>query len=97
MFVLSAAKKVDMKKVKEIIGTKSLSLASPAEVLENCYCEVGSVPPFGDMFGMEVFVDESITHQETINFNAGKHEKSIQMKSIDYLKVVTHSIKQFAD
>jgi Ala-tRNA(Pro) deacylase len=96
MFVLSSAKRLDMKKIKEILGTKSLSLATPEEVLENCHCEVGAVPPFGDLFGMEVFVDESIPEQETINFNAGRHEKSIQMKSRDYLKVVKHKLSNFS-
>jgi prolyl-tRNA editing enzyme YbaK/EbsC (Cys-tRNA(Pro) deacylase) len=96
MFVISASKKIDSKKAKKILGTKSLSFASREEVLENCHCNSGAVPPFGDMFGMEVYVDKSILDQKEINFNAGRNDKSIQMKTKDYLKVTKHRVEDFS-
>ncbi|OGI14769.1 hypothetical protein A3K63_02740 [Candidatus Micrarchaeota archaeon RBG_16_49_10] len=97
MFVISAAKKIDMRKAKKILGTKSLSFATPEEVFQNCHCEIGAVPPFGDLFGLEVFVDESVAGQETMNFNAGRHDTSMQMESKDYLKVVKHRLSSFSE
>lgn len=96
MFVISASKKIDSKKVKKILKTKSLSFASSDEVFDVCHCKSGAVPPFGDMFGMQVFVDRSLLGQKEINFNAGRRDRSLQMKIIDYLKVTKHIVEDFS-
>jgi len=46
----------------------------------------GAVPPFGKIFGLPVFIDRSITKQESINFNAGLRTKSISITYADYIK-----------
>lgn len=87
MVVIAGNKKIDFKKVKKIIGCKSLSLASPEEVLKVMGCEVGSVHPFGNLAGIPVYLDKSLD-SPIINFNAGRHDTSISMSLEDYKKLV---------
>jgi len=88
MVVLAGDKKVDLKKVKKVIGSNRLSLATPEEVLQVTHCVIGSVPPFGNLFGIPVYLDKSLTRSPLINFNAGRHGTSIAMSVEDYQKVV---------
>ncbi len=94
-FVLSAAKKINWKRVKEILNTSSASLASPEEVQENIHCEIGSVPPFGNLYGLKVYCEPSLLEHEIIEFNAGLHTASIKMKSKDWVNLVQPEIVDF--
>ncbi|KTC92336.1 aminoacyl-tRNA deacylase [Legionella cincinnatiensis] len=51
-------------------------------------CEIGAIPLFGDLYGMDVYLAESLTHQEWLAFNAGNHNEVLQMKSNDFLNLV---------
>ena len=88
MVVIAGDKKMDMKKVKKAIGSDRLTLATPEEVLQVTHCIVGSVPPFGNLFGIPVYLDKSLLRNVIINFNAGKHGTSIAVSVDDYQKVV---------
>jgi prolyl-tRNA editing enzyme YbaK/EbsC (Cys-tRNA(Pro) deacylase) len=72
MFVLSAAKKIDSKRVKEILGVKSLRFATPEEVNRLTGCVPGGVPPFANIFGLGLLVDRTIPMNEFMAFNAGE-------------------------
>lgn len=89
MVVISAASKMDSKKLRAALGVKKTRFASAEEVIEKTGCQPGSVPPFGDMFGMTVYVDQSLDGRESIDFNAGELTKSIEMRYEDYRRVVT--------
>ncbi len=58
-------------------------LADPKKVLEITGCEIGSVHPFGNLFGLEVYMDKKILENETVNFSAGTHNDSINMSPKD--------------
>src|SRR3989344_7272275 len=94
-FVLSAAKKIDWKKVKKILNGESASFASPEEVKKEIHCEVGSVPPFGNLYGLTVYCDRSLLENEYIDFNAGLHTISIRMKAKDWEKIVKPEVVEF--
>jgi Ala-tRNA(Pro) deacylase len=83
--VICGHKKIDLKKLKKLLDFDNASLASPDEVLEKTNCTVGSVPPFGKLFGIATYVDSSVLEQEFIFFSAGTHNDSIKMKSKDYI------------
>ncbi|CAI2382138.1 unnamed protein product [Moneuplotes crassus] len=94
--VMSAAEKINWKLIKEIIGTKKLKLATVEEVLTQTGCAVGGVPPFGSLFNVHTYVDNSLVEQgETISFNAGLKTRSILMKTEDYLKVENPNLCNF--
>ncbi len=94
-FVLSAAKKIDWALLKEILKTNSISLAKPEEVLEKVDCEIGSVPPFCNIYGLKVYCDPSLLENEKIDFNAGLLDTSIEMKSQDWVEIVKPEIVEF--
>ncbi|MEM4239629.1 MAG: YbaK/EbsC family protein [Candidatus Woesearchaeota archaeon] len=88
MVVIAGDKKIDFKKVKSVINSSSLSLASPEEVLKVMGCEIGSVPPFGNLVNIPVYMDKSLERSPIINFNAGRHDTSFSMSLADYKKSV---------
>ncbi len=85
-FIVPAHKIVDIKKVKTLLNAKKIKMASPEEVLQVTDCEIGSVPPFGNLFNLQVYCDKELS--EEIDFNAGLHDTSITMKRADWEKVV---------
>lgn len=94
--VLSASLKVDYKALKAALGEKRVQMAPPERVLAATGCEPGGVPPFGNLFGLEVVVDPSILQQEWIDFNAGDRSRSVEMRSEDYARLVKPRVIQFA-
>lgn len=95
-FILSASKKIDMNKAKKVLGTQSLSFANPEEVQKATDCVPGSVPPFGNLFNIPVYVDKSFLENEDIDFNAGEQTVSIFMKRDDWIKAVKPIVAEFS-
>ena len=96
MCVLSAAKKINSKELKKILGIKSLRFATSDEVMEKTNCELGGVPPFGNIFELDLLVDKSITANEFMAFNAGERTKSLKIKTKDYLELLKPKIEEFS-
>jgi Ala-tRNA(Pro) deacylase len=88
MLVIPGDKEADMSMLKMATRTKSLSLATPEEALQITHCKIGSIPPFGNLFKIPVYVDKSLWRNETIYFNAGRHDTSIGMSIDDWDRVV---------
>lgn len=89
LFVLSAALKVDSKKIKERFHAKSIRFASKEELFELTGLVPGSVPPFGPpILPIPLFIDHSIQENEKIAFNAGSLTDSVILKTAEYLTVV---------
>lgn len=87
MVTLPANKKVDMKAVKKEFG-EEVTMEDPQIILEKWGIQVGGVPPFGNVLGLEVLFDSTLLVPKTLDFNAGKRTCSIQMNSADLLEVV---------
>jgi len=84
LLVMSAVRHIDMKKVKNELRTKSLSLASEQEVNSLTGCLKGGVPPFGSLWGIKTYMDTSLRSEKEIEFNAGLRTKSLHMLQADY-------------
>ncbi|MFT5036635.1 MAG: Ala-tRNA(Pro) deacylase [Candidatus Azotimanducaceae bacterium] len=77
------------KKVRSVLNVKDVRFATEEEVGEITNGIVpGGVPPFGNLFGLEVVVEAVLLENDEIIFNAGDRRFSIAMKSADYLRVV---------
>jgi Ala-tRNA(Pro) deacylase len=87
VLVLPGDKKVDWKKAASGIGTKKVAFAKPEEVLEKVGCEVGCVPPFGQLVSLPIYMDPDIAKKEYVYFNPGVHHKSYKIKSWDLKKL----------
>jgi len=96
MGLVAADRRIDLKKLAEVVGTKKLRLASPQEVLQITGCEVGSVHPFGNLHGLPIYLDISILENDMVNFNAGLHTVSIQMKAKDLIKAIRPVVENFS-
>lgn len=96
MGLVAADRKIDLKKLAKIMGTKSLQLASQQEVLEITGCKIGSVHPFGNLHNLKTYLDTSTLENDVVNFNAGSHTVSIQMKSKDLIKAINPVIQSFS-
>ncbi len=87
VLVLPGNKKVDWKKAAAGIGTKKVTFAKPEGVLEKVGCEVGCVPPFGQLTPLPIYMDLDLAKKEFVYFNPGKHDKSFKIKSWGLKKV----------
>jgi Ala-tRNA(Pro) deacylase len=92
---VAADKKIDLKKLEKIVGDK-LSFATKEEVLQATNCEPGSVPPFGELFGLHTFLDESVSENAFVNFNIGLLTKSVKISKQDLLKIMKPTISKFS-
>ena len=82
--VLPASEHLDLQKVRELLGTKDVELATE-EMLAGAYpqFELGAVPPFAGAFGDKVLVDTKICESESVLLDAGTHEQSLRLKTAD--------------
>ncbi len=89
MAVLPASFQLDLALLKEAAGAERVELASEQE-FKNLFpdCETGAMPPFGNLYGMPVYVAQVLTHDEEIVFNAGTHSELIRMSYADYERLV---------
>ena len=97
MAVLPASYHIDFDNLKEIFGTRNVTLASEPEFKYRFPdCELGAMPPFGNLYDMEVYVAESLSEDEEIAFNAGSHTELIKLDYADYERLVQPRIFKFS-
>lgn len=97
MAVLPASYQVDLTALKKAIGVREAELASEREFKQAFPdCETGAMPPFGNLYGMNVFVDESLTKDKEIAFNAGSHRELMRLAYEDFARIVQPKVLQFA-
>jgi Ala-tRNA(Pro) deacylase len=98
MVVLSAPDMIDLDGLRAATGAGSVVLASEKEfsaLFPNC--EVGAMPPFGNLWDMPVFVDQRLREDERIAFNAGSHTELVQLAYSDFERLVEPTVLEFAE
>ena len=97
MAVLPASYKVDFDLLTDALKADRVRLAYEQEFKDKCPdCEVGAMPPFGNLYEMEVYVAESLLEDEEIAFNAGTHTELMKMKYKDFERLVKPKILKFS-
>lgn len=97
MAVLPASLRVSFDQLRAAIGAQTVMLSNERDFVERFPgCEVGAMPPFGNLYGMEVYVADSLARQEEIAFNAGTHTEVIRMAWTDYERLVQPLVMDFA-
>ena len=97
MAVLPALARVDLDLLKDAAGAKKVELAGEDEFRDMFPgCELGAMPPFGNLYGMDVFVAESLAEDEEIAFNAGSHTELIKLAYKDFEKLVEPRVVEFS-
>lgn len=89
MIVVPGDKSFDTKKARQVLKAKKIRFANQAESDElTDRIAFGGVPPWGNLFGIPVYVDRSVFNNETIIFNCGDKRASIAMKAKDWSQLV---------
>jgi Ala-tRNA(Pro) deacylase len=96
MAVITGAQSVDLKATGGIVGSE-VELAKEGEFAPGFPgCEAGAEPPFGNLYGLPVYVDEALRKDPEIVFNGGTHTEAIRMKYADYERLVRPVVGRLA-
>ena len=96
MAVLPAQFKIHLGLLKQETDAIRVELASEDDFKELFPgCEIGAMPPFGNLYGMDVYVEDSLLDDEEIAFNAGTHNEIIKLSYKDYMRLVQPKIARF--
>ncbi len=96
MAVLPAKYRVDLEQLRTASLSGSAELATEsdfAKVFPNC--EEGAMPPFGNLYGVPVYVDKTLAQDEEIAFNACSHSELIQLPYEEYARLVKPKVASF--
>jgi len=78
--VVPSDQKVDVPHLQFVTRAANIGLATESEFAEAFpTCELGAMPPFGNIFGIATYCDTSLQNHDSIEFNAGTHQDSIRM------------------
>ncbi len=96
MAVLPASYRINLGRLKTASGARQVQLASE-EDFKDLFpeCETGAMPPFGNIYNMDVYVEESLVDDEEIAFNAGSHTELIKLSYQDFERLVHPKIAKF--
>jgi len=96
MAVLPATRKVVLQDLRELTGCDDVKFASELDFKSRFPdCEVGAMPPFGNLYGMEVYASEELALNREIAFNAGSHVEVIRMSYDDFDRLVKPKVLAF--
>lgn len=96
MLVLPATRRLVLHDLREMLGNDRIRLATEAE-FKGAFpdCEIGAMPPFGNLYGMPVYVAASLAEEKEIAFNAGTHSEVIQMAYEDFEELAKPMVLDF--
>jgi Ala-tRNA(Pro) deacylase len=97
MAVLPGNQKIILQELREITGADHVQFAAEEE-FEDFFpgCEVGAMPPFGNLYGMEVFVSPILAAQDEILFNGGNHRELVKISYKDFERLVEPQVLSFS-
>ena len=96
MAVLPAPYHLSFPRLEEAASGRPLRLAKEEEFAQLFpQCEPGAMPPFGNLYGIPVWVDETLTRDDEIAFNAGNHEQTVHMRYRDFARLVQPRVLSF--
>lgn len=96
MLVLPATQQIDFTRLKRALDTDEVRLAREDE-FEHLFpdCDTGAMPPFGNLYGVPVCVDGSLTRLPEIVFQAGTHQETMQVTYKDFARLVKPIVAEF--
>jgi Ala-tRNA(Pro) deacylase len=98
MIVLPAPSRVDIERAGAVMNKPDLALATEDQFASLFPgCEPGAMPPFGNLYGLPVWVDRPLTRDEHIVFNAGTHTQTVRMRYGDFAQLVHPNVAALAD
>ncbi len=93
MVVIPASFHVDLDRLRKLTGAQSVEVASELEFKDAFPdCETGAMPPFGNLYDMPVYADETLAENEEITFTAGSHRELVRMHWVDMERLVNPTV-----
>jgi Ala-tRNA(Pro) deacylase len=98
MAVLRGDYRIDLESLRQATEVDAARIAEERE-FEDLFpdCETGAMPPFENLWEMPVYVDEGLTADEEIVFNAGTHSLLMQIGYKDFERLVHPTVVKFAE
>ena len=95
--VLPASYRVDFELLKAVSGAERVDLADEEEFRDRFPgCELGAMPVFGNLYGMQTYVADALAEDEEIAFNAGSHTELVRMAYADFERLARPKVLHFA-
>ncbi|HSK52093.1 MAG TPA: YbaK/EbsC family protein [Clostridia bacterium] len=80
LVVVDAEDRLDVAKARHVLAAGDVRLLTEAELLELAPdCEIGTIPPVGELWGVSVFADFAIREDPDISFHAGSHRFTVHV------------------
>lgn len=96
MIVLPSNRQLVLSELRDMLDTNHVRLASEAEFRDQFPdCEIGAMPPFGNLYGMKTYVTSNLADEREIAFNAGTHTEVITMSYLDFERLVNPTVIDF--
>jgi Ala-tRNA(Pro) deacylase len=96
MAVLPGSQRADLDLLREAVGAQQVALAREIAFKDRFpECDLGAMPPFGNLYGMPVYVADSLAEDEEIAFNAGSHTELVKMSYRDFERLVQPRVMHF--
>lgn len=96
MAVLPSDRRIAIEDLKDVTGSDDVTFASEAEFKDRFPdCETGAMPPFGNLYGMDVYLEASLSDLDDIAFNAGSHTEVIKLPFKDFEHLVQPKMVAF--
>jgi Ala-tRNA(Pro) deacylase len=96
MCALPATYRVDLDELKAQLQVTDVKIVDEPRLTELFPdCELGAAPPIGRMFGMTTLMDESLTADDHVTFQAGTHRDAVTMSLADYRRAAQPEIAHF--
>jgi len=97
MLVLPASLRVDEARAASALDVYEIRLASEDEFTSTFLdCDIGAMPPFGNLYGIPVYVDNMLAEQDTITFQAGTHTTTINLHYADFERLARPLVADLA-
>jgi Ala-tRNA(Pro) deacylase len=96
MLVLPANRKIVLQELRDMIGVDDVQFATEDE-FRTLFpdCETGAMPPFGNLYGLDVYVAPSLAEDKEIAFNAGSHTELVRVPYTDFARLVRPQVISF--
>lgn len=89
MVLLPAHQRLDFKRLQESTQAQKVELAHEFDFDDTFHdCELGAMPPFGELYGLDVYLADSLSHIDWVAFNAGTHDELLRLSMKDFLALV---------
>ena len=97
MLVVSSPDRLNFAKVRALLDAKDVRLAKEDEFSDLFPdCEVGGMPPFGNLYGVPVYVDQALSNEANIVFRIGTHKEVMKVSSADFARLAGPTVGEFA-